>query len=365
MSQEQPRGRRPSHARDGPKADTRKKGASGSTARGAGTSRAAAAAAAAAQRGGVAKKAAGGKKGKGEVVDEKDLMPSTELAERAVELRAVAERVEAEGQEGITLASTLGERLISDLKANQGLKVVDLFREWDKNSDGKLSKMEFRIAIKAMKVTQDVRAIDGLFGLLDLDGGGDMDVSELTAALARLKQDAGRMKERLAQAQADAAHWRARAERCDKAAALTVEVEEISVRYTAMVDFPKLEYRVSMLLRKNSIQAGNVINRWDKDNTGKLSRANVVRGLRELGIHDPDDDVNEFVDKFFGAGTGGGEIIQGTELRERFKELVDVLTTTQVTSPHISPYLPMPMAFANGRCADNDTGGECGGQDSA
>ena len=87
-------------------------------------------------------------------------------------------------------------------------KVIDLFREWDENGDGQISKKEvrccqiwersasythvcptqplsnveqFRQAMKALRIgaAADAGAVEGLFVLLDRDGTGTIDFREL------------------------------------------------------------------------------------------------------------------------------------------------------------------------------------------
>ena len=58
-------------------------------------------------------------------------------------------------------------------------KVLDLFREWDENGDGEISKKEFKQAIKVLKIESTPDAVNALFERFDADGNGTIDFKEL------------------------------------------------------------------------------------------------------------------------------------------------------------------------------------------
>lgn len=65
------------------------------------------------------------------------------------------------------------------------LRVIDLFREWDKDGSGTVDKKEFRKALKMLGVTGASSEMDALFESFDTDGGGKLEFSELDKALKR------------------------------------------------------------------------------------------------------------------------------------------------------------------------------------
>ena len=62
-------------------------------------------------------------------------------------------------------------------------RVIDLFREWDEDKDGKVSKKEFRKAMPALGFDIPVAEIDALFDANDPDRSGNMEFKELKAML--------------------------------------------------------------------------------------------------------------------------------------------------------------------------------------
>lgn len=59
--------------------------------------------------------------------------------------------------------------------------------DWDKNSDSKLSPQEFHRGLLSLSWDVDKEVCDGLFKLIDKDGSGFVDYSELSKALANIK----------------------------------------------------------------------------------------------------------------------------------------------------------------------------------
>lgn len=76
----------------------------------------------------------------------------------------------------------LAAELASALDRNMA-RVRDLFSEWDKSSDGKVDKKEFRIALKVLGVNASKEAADALFLSFDKDGSGEVDYKELHKAV--------------------------------------------------------------------------------------------------------------------------------------------------------------------------------------
>ena len=82
-------------------------------------------------------------------------------------------------------AATDIERLIAQLQANLG-RVVDLFRSWDTDASGSVTKKEFRKGIaSALRIEPTVEELAALFSFLDPDGSGSIDYRELDAKLHR------------------------------------------------------------------------------------------------------------------------------------------------------------------------------------
>jgi hypothetical protein len=66
--------------------------------------------------------------------------------------------------------------------------VIDLFREWDEDGDGEISKAEFARALPLMGINPPRDQFDLLFDAFDADGGGSISFREFNK---QLKQTPG------------------------------------------------------------------------------------------------------------------------------------------------------------------------------
>ncbi len=76
----------------------------------------------------------------------------------------------------------LGEQLREALSKN-AVRILDLFREWDADGDGEISKKEFRKAMPKLGFEVPLNVIDELFDSADPDGSGVIDLKELQKML--------------------------------------------------------------------------------------------------------------------------------------------------------------------------------------
>lgn len=74
---------------------------------------------------------------------------------------------------------------LRDILSKNAVRVVDLFREWDEDGNGSVSKKEFRKAMPLLGFDAPRAQIDQLFDSFDPDGGGAISIDELNKALRR------------------------------------------------------------------------------------------------------------------------------------------------------------------------------------
>ena len=77
---------------------------------------------------------------------------------------------------------SVAHQLRSVLKEN-AVRVVDLFREWDEDGDGTISRREFAKVMPVLGIKVSKQDMDELFALFDPDGSGLIDYSELNELL--------------------------------------------------------------------------------------------------------------------------------------------------------------------------------------
>ena len=76
------------------------------------------------------------------------------------------------------------------LNANRS-RVLDLFRKWDADRSGEVTKQEVREALKGVKGLEELppHEIDALFHKLDIDGGGSVEFKELNRVMRRVLEE--------------------------------------------------------------------------------------------------------------------------------------------------------------------------------
>jgi len=77
---------------------------------------------------------------------------------------------------------TVGEQLADALRS-QGGRVMDLFREWDIDGDGTITRKEFLKAMPRLGLEVSKDAINQLFDSWDPDGSGELNFKELQRIL--------------------------------------------------------------------------------------------------------------------------------------------------------------------------------------
>ena len=81
-------------------------------------------------------------------------------------------------------APPISQQLAAALKKNSA-RVLDLFRSWDADGDGEVSRAEFHKAMPALGLEVPKKDIDDLFSEWDKDGGGALGLRELQKILAQ------------------------------------------------------------------------------------------------------------------------------------------------------------------------------------
>ena len=80
-------------------------------------------------------------------------------------------------------AKSISEQLADALRKNSA-RVLDLFRSWDANGDGEVSRQEFHKAMPALGLEVPKKDINLLFDQWDKDGGGALGLRELQKILS-------------------------------------------------------------------------------------------------------------------------------------------------------------------------------------
>ena len=107
--------------------------------------------------------------------------------------RMLAQQGSNVGEKGAALNSTVQldpedgdvQEQLRQILIDNAVRVIDLFRDWDDDENGRVDKKEFRKAMKALGLDVPRKEVDGLFDTFDPDGGGSIEYGELNKALKR------------------------------------------------------------------------------------------------------------------------------------------------------------------------------------
>ena len=110
-------------------------------------------------------------------------------AKNAIDLRrqlSEQQKLEASALQGVALvagdAGSVAEQLLKALDKNF-MRIIDLFREWDDDDSGTVSKVEFRRALPCLGLRVERADADALFDSFDVDKSGTIDYKELHKAI--------------------------------------------------------------------------------------------------------------------------------------------------------------------------------------
>jgi Ca2+-binding EF-hand superfamily protein len=174
---------------------------------------------------------------------------------------------------------TMPEQIAAAL-ASQSARVTDLFRSWDKDGDGEVSKAEFRKAIPALGIVVDECYVDELFDMWDADGGGSLAPKELKKLLSGKPPP-----------------------------------EKKKLRKLDPADGPMSD-QLADVLKSQSTRVMDLFRSWDRDGDGEVSKAEFENAFPALGIDVPKQDVYELFNLW--DSDGGGKL--------NYKELKKILS---------------------------------------
>jgi Ca2+-binding EF-hand superfamily protein len=177
---------------------------------------------------------------------------------------------------------SISEQIAEALKANSG-RVLDLFRSWDADGDGEISRVEFHKAMPLLGLDVPKKAVDELFDLWDKDGGGSLAYKEMKRILSG-------------------------------ASISTPQKKKVTLSGNG-----PLSDQLAEALKAQSGRVLDLFRSWDRDGDGEVSRKEFHNAVPALGLEVPKPDVDELFDKW--DKDGGGSLA--------YKELKKILSGAQ------------------------------------
>jgi len=153
------------------------------------------------------------------------------------------------------------EQLREALVANAA-KVIDLFKEWDENGDGRITKKEFRTAMPELGLDVPRKTVDALFDKFDPDRSGSITQKELGKIL-----------------------------RAPGTSVLgSIDIDEHSSK--------SVPEQLKEALAKNATRAIELFREWDTNKDGFVTKQEFHKAMPLLGLHAPKKDIDAVFDSF-------------------------------------------------------------------
>ena len=209
----------------------------------------------------------------------------------------------------IDLASdkSVQEQLRDILTAN-AVRVVDLFREWDEDGDGIVTKKEFAVAIKKMGIEADREEVNLLFDVFDSSGDGKLEFSELNRALRR-----GSSVQLDPSLQAGSVHIELTARNKSNSFSGGSSPPR-NIRKTTDELVMEDLWRS---LGKNAARLMDLFRRWDTNGDGVIDRKEWLQAIPLIGVRASAEHINRLFDECDADGSGS---IEYAELRSAVRE---------------------------------------------
>jgi Ca2+-binding EF-hand superfamily protein len=207
-----------------------------------------------------------------------------------------------EGTEQMSAAALLQEALF---KAS--VRIIDLFREWDSDGRGTISRDAFQRAMAELEYRAPVEEIDALFLKWRSDRTGVLEINELERLLRR---GASVMKSAI---EMD----------CDNRSALRtggVDKEGSTLLQGFAIDEASdlsVAEQLRDALSKAAVRVIDLFREWDDDDSGTVSKEEFRRGMTQMGLKAATEEVDKVFDAFDPDRSGSVELKEFSRLLRR------------------------------------------------
>ena len=220
---------------------------------------------------------------------------------------------------------SVSEQLRAALEKN-ATRVIDLFKEWDEDGDGQVSKKEFRTSMKALGLDLPRIEIDAVFDEMDPDGSGTLEYKELNKLLKKSielnpKLQAGAAGE----IQTTSANKHALRKGVSKQKSmLSLDLDEDG----------DIREQLKQHLFREAVRIIDLFREWDEDGDGTVSKKEFRKAMPMLGFNVPKVEIDALFDEWDPDGSGslslkelnrvlksGAGLVEHTEDTRRAEEM--------------------------------------------
>lgn len=223
------------------------------------------------------------------------MKPATELFKDAEVLH---DQADARADEVKKAKAQDAKMVVVQGLASKGKNAQDLLRKWDKNSDGDVSKTEFRQGIRGappmgLGLDVDVKDIETIFDECDTNGTGSLEIKELHEALQKMKQTAKEEERRSNAVQEAIDKLRSRGDAVMAIAQMTEAVEKAEVALDEKCDKLPAGAQLGTLMMRKNLKVVDILIKWDENGDGNLDMTEFRYHARQLGVHATDESIND------------------------------------------------------------------------
>ena len=210
----------------------------------------------------------------------------------------------------------VAQQLRNALSKN-AMRVIDLFREWDEDGDGTVSKKEFRKAMPLIGLDLPRKEIDGVFDTWDPDGSGEIGLDELNKILRRgaevsldASQKAGGK---------GAISMQSKPKHALRKGGAKGGTQQALARSLADQEGPVDAVQLREILSQNAVRVIDLFKEWDEDGDGNVTKKEFRKAIPALGVQAPRAEIDALFDSFDPDGSGSIEYAEFNKLLRRPK----------------------------------------------
>jgi len=196
---------------------------------------------------------------------------------------------------------------LRDALATNMVRVIDLFKEWDDDNTGTVSKKEFRKAMPMMGLSVSKEEMDAIFDEWDDDKSGVISIKELNTKLKkRIAIDPKLMPGAAGEIEIN---------RDQKIALRKGKVNKDDANLLQGFDIDEnsgvsIAEQLRGALTQNSVRVIEMFRQWDDDGSGTITKKEFIKAMLELGLELSKKDIGNLFDGWDPDGSGMIELAE-------------------------------------------------------
>ena len=234
------------------------------------------------------------------------------------------------------------QEILREALALSATRVIDLFKEWDEDGDGVVTKKEFRRAVPMLGLdpVPSKADIDALFDQWDPDGSGNIDFKELNKILRKSAEglDPSLQAGAAGKIEMDSKAKTAlrKGPNLQRGSSLAkVDIDEASDKSIAE--------QLRTILSKNAVRVIDLFREWDEDGDGVVSKKEFRKAMPLLGLEVPKKEIDALFESWDPDGSGRLEL---KEIEKQLRRGADVQLDPKLQAGRVGFGLGLGLGLA-------------------